>query len=65
MVARRVSKDIMNFESLHLPPMINRITEYHQGLVLLAGITGSGKSTTIAAALDHINTNRACHIVTI
>jgi twitching motility protein PilT len=63
--ARRVNKDIFNFESLHLPKSIFKITEYHQGLVLLAGITGSGKSTTIAAALDYINANRACHIVTI
>jgi twitching motility protein PilT len=63
--ARRVNKDILNFDELHLPKSIFRITEYHQGLVLLAGITGSGKSTTIAAALDYINKNRACHIVTI
>jgi twitching motility protein PilT len=63
--ARRVNKDIFNFESLHLPKSIYKITEYHQGLVLLAGITGSGKSTTIAAALDYVNANRACHIVTI
>jgi twitching motility protein PilT len=62
---RRVNKDILNFEELYLPPQINRITEYHQGLVLLAGITGSGKSTTIAAALDFINRHRRCHIVTI
>jgi twitching motility protein PilT len=63
--ARRVNKDIFDFESLHLPKSIFKITEFHQGLVLLAGITGSGKSTTIAAALDYINANRACHIVTI
>ena len=63
--ARRVNKDIFNFDQLHLPKSIYRITEYHQGLVLLAGITGSGKSTTIAAALDYINAHRACHIVTI
>ncbi len=63
--ARRVNKDIFNFEDLHLPKSIYKITEYHQGLVLLAGITGSGKSTTIAAALDYVNRNRACHIVTI
>ncbi|MEP0844889.1 MAG: PilT/PilU family type 4a pilus ATPase [Phycisphaerae bacterium] len=63
--ARRVNKDILNFDQLHLPKSIYRITEYHQGLVLLAGITGSGKSTTIAAALDYINAHRACHIVTI
>jgi twitching motility protein PilT len=63
--ARRVNKEILNFDQLHLPKSIYRITEYHQGLVLLAGITGSGKSTTIAAALDYINAHRACHIVTI
>jgi len=63
--ARRVNKDILNFDQLYLPKSIFKITEYHQGLVLLAGITGSGKSTTIAAALDYINAHRACHIVTI
>jgi twitching motility protein PilT len=63
--ARRVNKDIFNFDNLHLPKSIYKITEYHQGLVLLAGITGSGKSTTIAAALDYNNATRSCHIVTI
>jgi len=63
--ARRVNKDILNFDQLYLPKSIYKITEFHQGLVLLAGITGSGKSTTIAAALDYINAHRACHIVTI
>jgi len=63
--ARRVNKDILNFDQLYLPQSIYKITEFHQGLVLLAGITGSGKSTTIAAALDYINAHRACHIVTI
>jgi twitching motility protein PilT len=62
---RRVNKDILNFDELYLPKSTYKITEYHQGLVLLAGITGSGKSTTIAAALDHINKHRACHIVTV
>jgi len=63
--ARRVNKDILNFDQLHLPQSIYKITEWHQGLVLLAGITGSGKSTTIAAALDYVNAHRACHIVTV
>ncbi len=63
--ARRVNAEIFNFDDLHLPKSIYKITEFHQGLVLLAGITGSGKSTTIAAALDYINAHRACHIVTI
>jgi len=63
--ARRVNAEILNFDQLYLPKSIYKITEFHQGLVLLAGITGSGKSTTIAAALDYINAHRPCHIVTI
>lgn len=63
--ARRVNAEILDFSQLHLPQSMFKITEYHQGLVMLAGITGSGKSTTIAAALDWINQTRACHIVTI
>lgn len=63
--ARRVSNEILDFEQLHLPPVMNRIVEARQGLVLLCGVTGSGKSTTIAAMLDFINKTRACHILTI
>ncbi|HOA74369.1 MAG TPA: PilT/PilU family type 4a pilus ATPase [Phycisphaerae bacterium] len=63
--ARRVNSEILDFRQLYLPESMYKITEFHQGLVLLAGITGSGKSTTIAAALDYINQTRACHIVTI
>jgi len=63
--ARRVSREIRNFESLNLPPSLAKIAELHQGLVLLAGITGSGKSTTIAAMIDYINERYPVHIVTI
>ncbi len=63
--ARRVSNVILNFEDLYLPPIMKEISNLHQGLVLLAGVTGSGKSTTIASMLDHINKTRACHILTI
>lgn len=63
--ARRVSNEILNFEQLYLPPAMEEICKLHQGLVLLCGVTGSGKSTTIAAMLDYINQNRACHILTI
>lgn len=63
--ARRVSRDILNFEQLHLPPSIDKIPQYTQGLVLLAGITGSGKSTTIAAMIDWINERNPVHIVTV
>lgn len=62
---RRVTRDIPDFDALHLPPMIQQIADGHQGLVLLSGPTGSGKSTTIASMLQYINKTRACHIVTI
>jgi twitching motility protein PilT len=63
--ARRVTRGIPSFEKLHLPPQLPKLCEFHQGLVLLSGITGSGKSTTIAAMLERINTTRACHVVTL
>jgi twitching motility protein PilT len=63
--ARRVSRDIRNFSELYLPESLERVTHFHQGMVLLAGITGSGKSTTIAAMIDHIAQRDPVHIVTI
>jgi len=62
---RRVTREIPDFAQLHLPESVGKIAEQQQGLVLLSGATGSGKSTTIAAMLEHINRTRACHIVTI
>lgn len=63
--ARRVTRDIPAFEDLHLPPVVSKIAENRQGLVLVAGVTGSGKSTTMAAMIEHINTTRSEHILTI
>lgn len=65
LVARRVSAHVPSFESLHLPPVLEKVADAHQGLVLVVGATGSGKTTTIAAMLDHITRTRACHIVTV
>ena len=65
MAARRVSAEILELEDLHLPPALREVSEREQGLILLCGITGSGKSTTIASMLQHINSTRACHVVTI
>lgn len=62
---RRVTKDIPDFEALHLPQVMQTIAQGRQGLVLLSGPTGCGKSTTIAAMLQYINKTRPCHIVTI
>ena len=63
--ARRVSNEILDFEQLMLPESLREVSEKQQGLILLCGVTGSGKSTTIASMLNHINKQRACHILTI
>ncbi len=65
MAARLVQSKIPSFEELHLPPVMERIAGFPQGLVLVCGPTGCGKSTTLAAIIDYMNTNRRCHILTI
>jgi twitching motility protein PilT len=65
LVARRINNWIPDFEGLHLPPAVERLCNYDQGLVLLAGVTGSGKSTTIAAMLNYINRKYRKHILTL
>ncbi len=64
-VARVISDHIRNFDELGLPPVLNKIGDENRGLILVTGTTGSGKSTTLAAMVDHINQARNCHIVTI
>ncbi len=64
-VARVISDTVRNFNELGLPPVLNTISEENRGLILVTGTTGSGKSTTLAAIVDHINQKRNCHIVTI
>lgn len=59
--ARRVNRDMLKFDELHLPPVMAEIAEFNQGLVLLAGISGSGKSTTIASMIDYINERWPVH----
>jgi len=62
---RRVTREIPSFKDLHLPPIVEPLAAYHQGLVLLSGPTGGGKSTTLATMIQSINKSRACHIVTL
>ena len=65
LVARRVSNFIPDFEGLFLPPIMEDLCKYHQGMVLLAGPTGSGKTTTIASMLNWVNRNYRKHILTL
>ena len=65
LVARRVNNLIPDFEGLHLPPVIETLCHHDQGMVLLAGVTGSGKSTTIASMLNYINRHYIRHILTL
>jgi twitching motility protein PilT len=62
---RLLPEKIPTLESLHLPPILRRLAEARQGLVLITGQTGCGKSSTLAALLELINTNRRDHVVTI
>jgi twitching motility protein PilT len=65
LAARRVNSAVPTFEALHLPMSLAKVAESSEGLVLVVGPTGCGKTTTIAAMLDYIARTRACHIVTI
>jgi twitching motility protein PilT len=62
---RFVKTQVPSFEDLGLLPQLKQIAESHRGIVLLAGSTGSGKSTTLAAMLEHINANSRKHIITL
>ena len=65
LVARRINNWIPDFEGLYLPPIMESLCKFDQGMVLLAGVTGSGKSTTIASMLNWINQNYSKHILTL
>jgi twitching motility protein PilT len=65
LVFRRVLPGTPSFESLGLPPVVARLAEEPRGLSLVTGPTGSGKTTTIASMIEHINETRACNVVTI
>lgn len=64
-VFRVISTNILSFEDLHLPPVLTKLANEMRGLILVTGITGSGKSTTLSSIVDYINNNRSAHIMSI
>jgi twitching motility protein PilT len=62
---RVIPKNVPGFEELRLPQGVRRLAEEHRGLILVTGATGSGKTTTLATVIDHINRTRRMHIVTV
>src|SRR5207237_565639 len=64
-VLRVIPFKIMSIKDLNLPPALEKICLEERGLILVTGTTGSGKSTTLAAMIDHINANETSHIMTI
>jgi twitching motility protein PilT len=64
-VFRIIPSEILTMEQLNLPEAVKTIAEFNRGMVLVTGPTGSGKSTTLAAMIDHVNNTRDAHIITI
>jgi len=65
MALRPIKYEVSSFHDLCLPPALEKIAREERGLVLVTGTTGSGKSTTLAAMIDYINSNRKSHIITV
>ncbi len=64
-VCRAIPFEIRSVDELGLPPVVTKLAEEQRGIVLVTGTTGSGKSTTLAAMIDHINRTRTSHIITL
>ena len=64
-VFRASPTDVPSLDSLNLPPIVRKFCDYHQGMVLVTGSTGTGKSTTLAAMIDHLNATRRVNIVSL
>jgi twitching motility protein PilT len=64
-VFRTIPTKVLTLEDLKCPPVLRKLADRRAGLVLVTGPTGSGKSTTLAAMIDHINKTRGCHVLTI
>jgi twitching motility protein PilT len=62
---RAIPSEVPTLEKLALPPMITKLCDYHQGMILVTGSTGTGKSTTLAAMIDHLNQTRKLNIISL
>lgn len=62
---RYIPAAIPTMESLHLPAVVAKLCDHHQGMLLVTGSTGTGKSTTLASMIDHLNTSRALNIISL
>jgi len=64
-VFRTIPNEIPTLESLQLPPVVKKLCDYHQGMILVTGSTGTGKSTTLAAMIDLLNSTRKLNIISL
>jgi pilus retraction protein PilT len=64
-VFRSIPTEVPTLEKLALPPIVTKLCDYHQGMVLVTGSTGTGKSTTLAAMIDHLNQTRKVNIISL
>ncbi|MEO7774676.1 MAG: PilT/PilU family type 4a pilus ATPase [Steroidobacteraceae bacterium] len=62
---RAIPTDTPSLDKLHLPPIVKQLCDYHQGMILVTGSTGTGKSTTLAAMIDHLNQTRRLNIISL
>jgi len=64
-VFRTIPTKMPTIDQLNLPPIVRKLCDYHQGMILVTGATGTGKSTTLAAMIDHLNSTRALNIISL
>ncbi len=64
-VFRYIPGDVPKLDDLHVPPILKKFCDFHQGMVLVTGSTGTGKSTTLAAMIDHLNETRNLNIISL
>ena len=62
---RTIPTEVPSLDKLGLPPVVTRLCDYHQGMILVTGSTGTGKSTTLAAMIDHLNNTRKLNIISL